>query len=152
MNLPVTPIHDINIHEYDLVVATHGRSFWILDDIEPIREWADQIAGRKAYLFHPAHALRIRRSENRDTPLPMETPVGENPPAGAILDYYLKANLSEKLVLEIRDMDGDLVRRFSSEDKPATVPADPPEFPDYWLPMPELLEKTAGMQIGRAHV
>ncbi|MGH9698313.1 MAG: WD40/YVTN/BNR-like repeat-containing protein [Candidatus Acidiferrales bacterium] len=145
LNLPVTPIHDINIHEYDLAVATHGRAFWILDDIEPIREWADTIAGRKAYLFHPAHALRIRRSENRDTPLPMETPVGENPPAGALIDYYLEADLSDKLTLEIRDMNGDLVRRFSSADKPLAAPADPPEFPDYWLPKPQRLETTAGM-------
>ena len=145
LNLPVTPIHDINIHEYDLVVATHGRSFWILDDIEPIREWADQIAERKAYLFHPAHALRIRRSENRDTPLPMETPVGENPPAGTIIDYYLKADLADKLTLEIRDMNDDLVRRFSSEDKPLAAPADPPEFPDYWLAKPQRLETAAGM-------
>ena len=90
-NLPVTSIRDLAIHGDDLVIATHGRSFWILDDIAPLREWNDKIAAEEAHLFHSPHAIRIRRSENRDTPLPLETPAGTNPPAGAIFDYFLKS-------------------------------------------------------------
>jgi photosystem II stability/assembly factor-like uncharacterized protein len=143
-NLPVTPIYDINVHEYDMAVATHGRAFWILDDIEPIREWSDGILARDAYLFHPLHPLRMRRSENRDTPLPHEIPVGENPPAGAMIDYYLKKPVLGELILEIRDNDNHLIRRFTSTDKPF-APEEPPPFEMRWLAHTEILENTAGM-------
>jgi len=143
-NLPVAPVHDISVHEYDLAVATHGRAFWILDDIEPIREWSDAILSRNAYLFHPIHPLRMRRSENHDTPLPHETPVGENPPAGAIIDYYLKSPAVGGIALEIRDKDGNLIRRFSSSDKPEP-PREPPPFESRWLAEAETLQNTAGM-------
>ncbi|HTV60051.1 MAG TPA: hypothetical protein VMJ93_14365 [Verrucomicrobiae bacterium] len=144
LNLPVAPIHDINIHENDIAVATHGRAFWILDDIEPIREWSASIPTRDAYLFHPVNPLRIPRSENRDTPLPHETPVGENPPAGASIDYYLKKPAAGELVLEIRDRENHLVRRFTSEDQPEK-PEEPPPFETRWLAPPETLQNTAGM-------
>jgi photosystem II stability/assembly factor-like uncharacterized protein len=142
-NLPVASIRDIALHGDDLIVATHGRSFWILDDIEPLREWAEHVEMRDAYLYHPAHALRIRNSENHDSPLPIETPVGENPPAGAIIDYNLKAAVTGELVVEIRDKDSHLVRRISSADKPpATI--EPPEFPNYWLHQPQRLANAPG--------
>ncbi|MGH9712401.1 MAG: WD40/YVTN/BNR-like repeat-containing protein [Candidatus Acidiferrales bacterium] len=144
MNLPVTSIRDIALHGDDLVVGTHGRSFWILDDIEPLREWAEHIDMRNAYLYHPARALRIRNSENHDSPLPIETPVGENPPAGAIIDYYLKKSDAGEVALEIRDKDGRLVRRISSADKPLTL-TEPREFPDYWLHVPKILSSAQGM-------
>lgn len=143
-NLPVTPIHDINVHEYDIAVATHGRAFWILDDIEPVREWSDAILEKNAYLFHPIHPLRIRRSENHDTPLPHETPVGVNPPAGAIIDYYLKKPADGELILEIRDKDNNLIRRFTSKDKPFQ-PEEPPPFESRWIEPSETLQNTAGM-------
>ena len=143
MNLPVASVRDLAIHGDDLVAATHGRSFWILDDIEPLREWADSLGGREAYLFHPARAIRIRRSENRDTPLPRETPAGANPPAGAILDYFLKSDAAGELALEIRDKSGNLVRRYSSEDKPPVI-LEKPEIEKSWLPKFTPLLKTAG--------
>jgi photosystem II stability/assembly factor-like uncharacterized protein len=142
-NLPVASIRDIALHGDDLIVATHGRSFWILDDIEPLREWAEHVEMRDAYLYHPAHALRIRNSENHDSPLPIETPMGENPPAGAIIDYNLKAAVAGELVVEIHDKNSHLVRRISSADKPlATI--EPPEFPNYWLHQPQRLSNAPG--------
>jgi photosystem II stability/assembly factor-like uncharacterized protein len=141
LNLPVTPIHDIAIHGDDVIVATHGRSFWILDDIAPLREWSEGANPRGSYLFHPAAAIRIRRSENHDTPLPAETPVGENPPAGAIIDYSLGPKnagsaILGTVVLEIRDEHGELVRKFSSDEQPFTpsiAKQDPPEFSMSWI-------------------
>jgi photosystem II stability/assembly factor-like uncharacterized protein len=143
-NLPVTSIRDLAIHGDDLVIATHGRSFWILDDIAPLREWNDKISAEEAHLFDSPHAIRIRRSENRDTPLPKETPAGTNPPAGAIFDYFLKSSSTLEVILEVHDQQGNLVRRFSSEDKAAEL-HEPPEIQKYWLPNFEPLSKSSGM-------
>jgi photosystem II stability/assembly factor-like uncharacterized protein len=143
-NLPVSSIRDLVIHGDDLVVATHGRSFWILDDIAPLRGWTDTIVAQDAYLFRPARAMRIRRSENRDTPLPLETPAGQNPPAGAIFDYFLKSPAASEVTLEIRDHQGNIVRRYSSEDK-APEAGDPPEIQKYWLPKFAPLPRSSGM-------
>jgi photosystem II stability/assembly factor-like uncharacterized protein len=148
LNLPVAPIHDIAIHGDDVVVATHGRSFWILDDIEPLREWSESAETQDAYLFRPAAAIRIRRSVNHDTPLPAETPMGENPPAGAIIDYRLKAGDSSGIAIEIRDEHGNLVRRFSSEDQPFTpalAKQNPPEFSMDWVHAEPKLSNAPGM-------
>jgi photosystem II stability/assembly factor-like uncharacterized protein len=152
LNLPVTPIHDIAIHDHDVVVATHGRSFWILDDIEPLREWGEQAATGDLHFFRPATAMRLRRSENHDTPLPAETPMGENPPAGAIIDYWLKTDHNGKvpgeIMLEIRDEHGELVRRFSSNDQPllpSVVKQSPPEFSMDWIHTEQTLSNTPGM-------
>ncbi len=143
-NLPVSSIRDLVIHGDDLVVATHGRSFWILDDIAPLREWTATIAAQDARLFHSWPAIRIRRSENRDTPLPLETPTGQNPPAGAIFDYFLKSAATGEVTLEIHDEQGNLVRRYSSEDKAPDV-SETPEIQKYWLPKFAPLPKSPGM-------
>ncbi|MFZ1971857.1 MAG: hypothetical protein WAU89_03375 [Candidatus Acidiferrales bacterium] len=143
-NLPSSSIRDLVIHGDDLVVATHGRSFWILDDIAPLREWTATIPSQDAHLFHPAPAIRIRRSENHDTPLPLETPVGQNPPAGAIFDYFLKSAATSEVILEIHDQQGNLVRRYSSADKPPEV-GEAPEVQKYWLPKFTPLPNSAGM-------
>ena len=143
-NLPISSIRDLVIHGDDLILATHGRSFWILDDIAPLRQWNDAIQEEQAHLFEPSHSVRIRRDENHDTPLPKETPAGENPPAGAIFDYFLKSSAADKLVLEIHDQQGTLVRRFSSEDKAPDL-SEPPEIQKYWLPKFFPLPKSAGM-------
>ena len=143
-NLPVSSIRDLVIHGDDLVVATHGRSFWILDDIAPLREWAQTIAAQEVHLFRPARAIRIRRSENRDTPLPLETPAGQNPPAGAIFDYFLRSPAATEVALEIHDHQGNLVRRYSSEDK-APEASEAPEIQKYWLPRFAPLPKSSGI-------
>ncbi|MEJ2186051.1 MAG: hypothetical protein P8Z36_08955, partial [Gemmatimonadota bacterium] len=133
LNLPVSPVRDLAVHDNDLVAATHGRAFWILDDVTPLRQLSPDIVKENEFLFRPAAAYRLRRSENTDTPLPPEEPHGENPPAGAIIDYWLGAQPSGPVKLDILDGQGHVVRSFASTDT-ATPPASPPYFMDWWLP------------------
>jgi photosystem II stability/assembly factor-like uncharacterized protein len=143
LNLPVSPVHDLVIKDNDLVVATHGRSFWILDDISPLRQINNRVATADAHLFAPATAVRVRASVNHDTPLPPEVSAGENPPAGAVLYYYLKSS-SQEVRMEILDSKGQVVRQYSSNDrKPFSPPSAP--FPSYWFRPPLVLSSEAGM-------
>ncbi len=145
LNLPHTSMRDLWIHEDDLIVATHGRSFWILDDIAPLREASAAIANA-VHLFAPAPAYRVQRDTYTDTPLPPDEPVGANPPDGAILDYYLPAATST-LTLEILDAQGHLVRRYSNTDKPDITEEELQKqlIPLYWVRQPRQLSATAGM-------
>jgi photosystem II stability/assembly factor-like uncharacterized protein len=140
-NLPATSMRDLVIHGDDLVVGTHGRSFWILDDITPLRELAGGIAPG-VHLFSPASAIRVRRSLNTDTPLPPEEPAGKNPPDGAIMDYRL-GEKAGPVTLEIRDPGGNLVRRFGSRD-PVPDPEKGLAVPTYWVRPPQTLPETPG--------
>ncbi len=146
LNLPTCSIRDLAIHDNELVVATHGRSFWILDDVEPLRQLsqsAQNILTSQAYLLQPEAAVRVRRDVNADTPLPPETSAGQNPPSGAILDYYLKSPPQGEITLTILGPNG-IVREFKSGAKPKPV-EEHLEFPRYWLRPPEPLTKNAGM-------
>ena len=105
-------MRDLWIHGDDLIVATHGRSFWILDDLTPLREASAELAN-SVHLFHPAAAYRIERDTYTDTPLPPDEPAGANPPDGAVIDYYLPAAASS-VAIEILDAQGKLVRRFTN--------------------------------------
>ncbi len=148
LNMPATSIRDLVIHGDDVVVATHGRSFWVLDDITPFRQISAQVAESEAYLYKPQSALRVRWNENTDTPLPPEEPAGQNPPDGAIIDYYLRENASSPVTLEILDAHGKRVRRFSSTDTPEVtkeVLDRELRVPTYWVRMPEILSAEAGM-------
>ena len=118
LNLPNCSIRDISIRRGDLVVATHGRSFWVLDDVAPLRELSAKIAASPAWLFAPREAVRIHPASFQGTPVPKDEPAGENPPNGAILDYFLKTGSSVPIAIDILDTKGDLVRRFASDDKP----------------------------------
>ncbi|HWX55031.1 MAG TPA: hypothetical protein VN176_10625 [Verrucomicrobiae bacterium] len=142
MNLPVVPVHDLAIKGNDLVAATHGRSFWILDDISPLRQ-INASAAAPANLFAPANATRVRASVNHDTPLTPEVPAGENPPAGALLYYYLKSPVQE-VGLEVLNSSGQVVRQYSSGEKTA-FPPPPASFPSYWFRPPLTLSTEAGM-------
>ncbi len=142
LNLPVVPVHDLAVHDDDLVIATHGRSFWILDDLTPLRQISREVAQSAAYLFAPQTAMRVRSDVGRDTPLPAEEPAGQNPPAGAIVDYYLGAPAKE-VTLEILDGSGKLVRRFSSTDKPFEANRSV-AFTSSWFVAPTRVETTAG--------
>src|SRR5262249_31770639 len=144
LNLPVSPVHDLVIKDNDLVAATHGRAFWILDDISSLRQINPDIAKADATLFVPATAMRIRASTNHDTPIPPEEPAGENPPPGAILYYYLKSPAQGEVKLEILDNKGQVVRAYSSKDQPFR-PQTPPAFPLYWIKPAEPPATTAGM-------
>jgi photosystem II stability/assembly factor-like uncharacterized protein len=146
LNLPHTSMRDLWIHDDDLIVATHGRSFWILDDIAPLRELAASTAGSD-HLFTPASAYRIQRDINTDTPLPPDEPAAANPPDGAIIDFYLSRGSSAPVTLEILDSRGQLVRKFSSDDKPPVSQADLAKqlIPLYWLKPFRALPADAGM-------
>ncbi len=144
LNMPATSVRDLVVKGDDLVVGTHGRSFWILDDVTPLRQLSAMVAAEPAYLFSPQKAVRIRRSRWTDTPVPPEEPAGENPPDGAILDYLLGAKPGNPVVLEIRDASGTVVRRYASDDKPET-PVDPLLVTSDWARPPRVLSATPGM-------
>ena len=144
LNMPVTPVHDLVIKNNDLVVATHGRSFWILDDISPLRQLDLQVIGSARFLFTPATAMRIRANTNHDTPIPAEEPAGENPPPGAIFYYYLKLQAQKEVKLEVLNGSGQVVRSYSSKDQPFHPPS-PPAFPEYWFKPAAPLSAAAGM-------
>jgi len=135
------------IHEDDLVVGTHGRSFWILDDISLLRQLGESTAHSDAVLFTPAAAIRVRRSTNTDTPLPPDEPTAQNPPDGAAIDYYLGKEASGPIAVEILDASGELVRRYSSADKPATTDEELAKqiIPLYWIRKHKPLSTSAGM-------
>ncbi|MEO7145423.1 MAG: glycoside hydrolase, partial [Bryobacteraceae bacterium] len=142
LNMPVTSVRDIAIHGDDLIAGTHGRGFWILDDITPLRQMTAQATDAEAQLFKPEPAWRVRWNENTDTPLPPDEPAGKNPPDGAILNYYLKAAADGPVTLEILDGANRLVRRYASDDPPAAVENDLP-VPTYWVrPTPALAAET----------
>jgi photosystem II stability/assembly factor-like uncharacterized protein len=147
LNLPHTSMRDLAVHGDDLIVGTHGRSFWILDDITPLRQVSAEIAKAPATLYKPQEAVRFRWNRNTDTPLPPDTPAGKNPPDGAIVDYYLAAASNKPVTLEILDGDNHLVRRYSSSDKPEAlekIAASNP-IPMYWVRSEKTLSGEAGM-------
>jgi photosystem II stability/assembly factor-like uncharacterized protein len=144
LNMPATSIRDLVIHENDLVVGTHGRGFWILDDIAPLRQINADVASSAAYLFAPSAAYELPRDVNTDTPLPPEEPAGKNPPDGGLIYYYLKDAASGPVTLEIVDGTGKVVRTFASTDKPE--PIDPGlNVPTYWVRPPQILSAEGGM-------
>jgi photosystem II stability/assembly factor-like uncharacterized protein len=145
LNMPATSIRDLVVKDDDLVVGTHGRSFWILDDVTPLRQLSARVAASGAHLFAPQVATRFRWNKNTDTPLPPEEPAGQNPPDGAIINYWLGARPSGPVTLEIRDAEGTLVRRFSSTDQPEP-PVPGRNIPDYWIRPSPVLSAEPGMQ------
>ncbi len=144
LDMPATAIRDLVIHDSDLVVGTHGRSFWILDDITPLRQLGGPTPLAPVVLFRPAGAVRVRWNRNPDTPLPPDEPTGKNPPDGAILDYYLQSRASGPVILEVLDRQGRVVRHLSSADQP-TPPESTLNIPTWWIRQPPLLSAEAGM-------
>jgi photosystem II stability/assembly factor-like uncharacterized protein len=116
LNLPVTSVRDLVVQENDLVVATFGRSFWILDDVTPLRQMDTHVAAADTWLFRPQTAIRMRPTSDQGTPVPMDESLSPNPREGAVLDYFLKDKPSAPIQLEIFDSEGKLVRRFASDD------------------------------------
>jgi hypothetical protein len=144
-NLPVTSVRDLVVHENDLVVATFGRSFWILDDVTPLRQIDSHVAAADTWLFRPPTAIRMRPGSDQGTPVPMDESLASNPPDGAVLDYYLKDRASSPVQLEIFDAEGKLVRRFASDDVlHKTNPNDVPLQVE-WIRDPKSLLAEAGM-------
>lgn len=144
LNLPHTSMRDLWIHDDDLIVGTHGRSFWVLDDIAPLRQASAETADL-VHLYKPAPAYRVQRDTYTDTPLPPDEPVAANPPDGALLDYFLPTNANE-VTLEI--LDGQkVVRRYSSRDKPDITREELSKqlIPLYWIKPWSSLSTEAGM-------
>ncbi|MDD5544110.1 MAG: glycoside hydrolase [Acidobacteriia bacterium] len=147
LNLPHTSVRDLIVHGNDLAIATHGRSFWILDDVSPLRQIGAKAMEGDAFLFKPAAAYRLRWNNNTDTPLPPEEPIGKNPPDGAVFDYYLKSQPAGPVTLEILNSSGKPVRKFSSDDKPeVTVEQLDRELrvTTDWARLPKILSAEAG--------
>jgi hypothetical protein len=143
LNMPATSIRDLVIHDDDIVVGTHGRSFWILDDMTPLRQLNAKAATSETFLFKPKLTYRFRRDRNTDTPLPPEEPAGKNPPDGAIINYRLGADSGTPVVLEILDATGKTIRTFSSAD--SVEPVDTHlNVPTYWVRPQQRLAATRG--------
>jgi len=168
LNMPAISVRDIQVkddslcHCADLVAGTHGRGYWILDDVTPLRQAAQARAATDAYLFKPQTALRVRFGTNDPTPWPPELPAGQNPIPGAVIDYYLPQSVSGPVKLEILDHAGKVIRTYSSTDPVLTPhPALDPEaytrvceanpkapscsLPLYWPGPPFVVSTAAGM-------
>jgi photosystem II stability/assembly factor-like uncharacterized protein len=142
MNLPASSVRDLIVTSDDLVVATHGRGFWILDNITPLRQPTKR---RETFLLKPQIALRVRANLNTDTPLPPDEPAGENPPDGAMIDYFLAKDASGPVTIEIKDEKGQSVRKYSSADKPIVANPKRLRIPSYWIRPPQSISTKAGM-------
>jgi photosystem II stability/assembly factor-like uncharacterized protein len=151
LNMAASSVRDLVIKDDDVVVGTHGRGIWILDDITPLREIAagassaTALAERDVILFTPQPALRVRWNMNTDTPMPPDEPAAPNPPEGAIIDYYLKSAASGPVALEIVGSDGKLVRKYSSTDEVFTPDPATATIPPYWYRPLKALSAAAGM-------
>ncbi|MGB8477046.1 MAG: hypothetical protein WCE61_23450 [Candidatus Acidiferrum sp.] len=133
LNLPTVSVRDLVVHGDDLVIATFGRAFWVLDDITALRQWSAKVASADAWLFKPETAYRVRPGSDEGTPIPLDEPQADNPPTGAVLDYYLKEKQTEPVQLEIFDAAGKLVRRYSSADEVQKTNPDKIVIPMYWI-------------------
>jgi len=143
LNMPATSVRDLIIKDDDIAVATHGRGFWILDNITPLRQLA--ASNEETILFKPQTAWRVRSSLNTDTPIPPDEPAGENPPDGAMIDYYLGQNAAGAITLEIKDGTGNVVRRYSSADPIPPLDDLNLKIPAYWVRPPQILSNERGM-------
>ncbi|MEO6807392.1 MAG: glycoside hydrolase, partial [Edaphobacter sp.] len=143
LNMPASSVRDLAVKDDDLIAATHGRGFLILDNLTPLRQIAAKVAASNAYIYTPQTAIRIRNNMNPPTPWPPDMATGENPPAGAMIDYYLGSNFSGNVSLEIVDSTGTIVSRFNSTDP---VPPLDPRYPDptLWARPPRIVSTTPG--------
>jgi photosystem II stability/assembly factor-like uncharacterized protein len=143
LNMPASSVRDLQVKDDDLIAGTHGRGFLILDNVTPLRQIAAKIAGEPLHLYAPQTALRIRGDMNPPTPWPPDMATGENPPDGAMIDYYIGPTLNGVLTLEIRDSKGELVAKVNSNDP---VPPLDPRYPDptLWARPPRILSVEAG--------
>jgi photosystem II stability/assembly factor-like uncharacterized protein len=141
LNMPATSIRDLVIKDDDLVVGTHGRSFWILDDITPLRQLSNQLISQSAILYKPQNTYRVRWNMYPDTPIPQEEPTGQNPPDGAVINYYLDKNATN-ISLEILDAKNNVVRKYSSLDTLYKI--GDVNIPHYWIRPQQILSGEAG--------
>jgi len=143
LNMPASSVRDLQVKDDDLIAGTHGRGFLILDDVTPLRQIAAKLAHENAHLYAPQRAIRIRNGMNPPTPWPPDMATGDNPPSGAIIDYYLGPNISGVVTMEIADSKGKVIARINSNDP---VPPLDPRYPDptLWARPPRVLSATPG--------
>ncbi|HKI85708.1 MAG TPA: hypothetical protein VKA53_03080, partial [Thermoanaerobaculia bacterium] len=145
LNLPATSVRDLVVHGNDLVIATHGRGIWIMDDMSLLRQLTPEVASADAWLFRPATAYRFHFAGFTGTPMPKDEPMAPNPPNGAYIDYALKSASSSPVTLEIRDGSGAVVGHWSSADKVATPDIAHMRMAPVWFIPPSHLSAAAGM-------
>ena len=142
LNLPATPVTDIDVHGDDLVISTYGRGLWVLDDLAAIRQWTPDVLASSAHLFELEKTTRVRWDTWQDTPMPIETPTAKNPPDGAIFDYWLKTGTNEPTIT-IRDAAGNIVRRYTGKMPEPDLPL--PNVPEYWFAKTVSADGEAGL-------
>ncbi len=143
-NMPATSIRDLIIKDDDLIAGTHGRGFWILDDITPLRQLVTEEKA-SAKLFKPQTAMRVRWNTNTDTPIPPDEAAGKNPPDGAILNFYLASDATGPLSVDILDRSGKtLIRHYSSDELIGAVDLQHLQVPTYWARAPRRISTAAG--------
>jgi photosystem II stability/assembly factor-like uncharacterized protein len=145
LNLPHVSVRDLVVHGDDLIVATHGRGFWVLDNITALRQIDGEMANSNVFLFKPAVAINVVPGSDNGTPQPRDEALADNPPFGAVIDYYLKSAASGAVILEILDPAGDVIRRYSSDDRPTPVDPNTLNIPAFWRPTPQPLSAASGM-------
>jgi hypothetical protein len=148
LNLPVTSVRDFEIFGNDLIVGTHGRGIWVIDDISPLRQLNDTILRSEAYLFKPADAVAFIQGDDNGTPLQKDEPQASNPPSGATIDYYLRTAATGPVTLEILDASGASLRTFTSEPPAGAQPAPSGRIPNtspLWRTQPEPFSGAAGL-------
>ncbi|MEO5753180.1 MAG: glycoside hydrolase, partial [Chthoniobacterales bacterium] len=143
LNMPATSIRDLIVKDDDIAIGTHGRGFWILDNITPLRQFSPNDPAT-TLLFKPQTAMRVRWNFNTDTPLPPDEPMGENPPEGAMIDFSLGLDATGPVTLEIKNEQGETVRRYASTD-PVPTPDPKLKIPRYWVKPPQSLSEKPGL-------
>lgn len=130
INLPTVSIRDIDIHHNDVILGTHGRGIWAMDDINPLLQATNTTANQEVHLYKPQPTMRIRPSHYHGEAMPPSVPQAENPPSGAVIDFYLKHKASSKVTLSIYSLRGQLIRRYSSDE--GSEPMPKPNFAPWW--------------------
>jgi hypothetical protein len=144
LNMPHVSVRDMAVKDNDLVIATFGRGFWVLDNIAPLRQLTDDAMSSDVFLFAPPDAHRLPEPDDNGTPMPKDEPLAENAPNGAIIDYYLKKQAS-RVRLDVLDPAGGVIRSFSSDDKPEPVDPDKLDIPMAWVKPVPVLSAGKGM-------
>jgi hypothetical protein len=144
LNMPVTSMRDLAVKDNDLIVATHGRGFWVLDDISALRQMDDTVTAADAYLFKPADTFNLPPASDNGTPLQKDEALAENAPNGAAIDYYLKSNATAPVTVEILDAGDQVIRSYTSTP-PAAAPTQGQTVSILWRNVVEPLGTSAGM-------
>ena len=145
LNLPPCSMRDLAFHDNDLIVATHGRGFWVLDDISALRQVSADVVSSDAFLFKPADAILIPPNTDNGTPTQKDEPEADNPPGGAVIDYYLKTAATGPVTIEILNAGGTVIRHYSSGDPAPVVDVNTLAVNLAWSRLPEPLSAAAGM-------